>query len=114
EANSSARSLATRTITCSAISGDPRGSSSRSPSPSAEAPLRLAVAVRRAAVAEGLTGDRNEREVIAGRVERQLEDAIGAAVPDLGVGRDRREPDKRSTAGADHELSDPLGRRRAR
>ncbi len=66
------------------------------------------MAVRRAAVAEGLTGDRDEREVIAGRMERQLQDAIGAAVADLGVGRDRREADERGPAGADHELSDPL------
>ena len=65
------------------------------------------VAGRRTRIGVDAARDRHELPVVAGRVERQLQDAERAAAPGLAVGLDRPEGVMAPPAGTDHELPDP-------
>ena len=61
-------------------------------------------------VGERLAGDRDELPVVARRVQRELDHAVGARVAHLARRQDRAEAGQRGAAGADHELADAEGR----
>src|SRR5207248_9419789 len=71
---------------------------------------RGSMAVRRAGVGEGLTGDRYELPVVARRVQREPQDAERVAVADLAVRLDRAPADQALAAGPHYELADAAGR----
>ena len=62
----------------------------------------------RAAVGEGLAGDRYELPVVAGRVKSQLEHSVRHAVPHRAVRFDDVERPQRRAAGADDEFLDAI------